>query len=96
MLLQSLVYSTFQISSPMNVRCLLLDHQYLLCPLKLLKLLLFDTHAHGSDPFTKVPLLDEDSIPLGDLSCGKLEAAVVCHQILECLPENPPAVPLIH
>jgi hypothetical protein len=96
MLLESFVCLPFQMSFPMNVRCLLLDHQYLLCPFKLLELFLFDTQAHGSDPFTKEPVLGEDSIPLGDLSSGKFEAAVVHHQALESLPKHPPVVPLVH
>ena len=96
MLLESFVCLPFQMTFPMNVRCLLLDHQYLLYPHKLLELLLFDTQAHGSDPFTKESLLGEDSTPLGDLSCGKFEAADVSHQALESLPKHPPVVPLVH
>ena len=96
MLLESFVCLPFQMTFPMNVRGLLLDHHYLLGPLKLLELLVFDTQAHGSDPFTKESLLGEDSIPLGDLGCGKFEAPVVRHQVLEGLAKHPPVVPLIH
>ena len=83
-------------SFPMDVRGLLLYHQYLLFPLKFLELLLLDAQAHGSDPFTKESILGEDSVPLGDLSCDEFEAAVVRHQVLEGLTEHPPVVPLLH
>ena len=96
MLLESFICPPFQMTFPVNVRGLLLDHQYLLRPLKLLELLLFGTQAHGSDPFTKESLLSEDPTSLGDLGCGKFEAAVVRHQVLEGLPEDPPVVPVSH
>ncbi len=80
----------------MDVSCLLLDHQYLLCPLKFLELLLLDTLAHGSDPSTKEAVLGEYPVPLRDLCCDKFEAAVVRHQVLEGLTEHSPVLPLLH
>ena len=94
--LECLVCLPFHQAFPMNVRRLLLDHQYLLGPLKVLELPLFDTQAHGSDPGTEEAGLGEHSVPLGDLGCGKFEAAVVRHQVLEGLPEDPPVVPVSH